>query len=947
MKKIAHFGAYDHDSYGDLLFPHVTEFLLPGFSITHVGPTGIPADWPDAKAIIGVEEAIRRMDWDGILVGGGDIIQSGGWSARKWKDNLEIPFSGLPSLWIGASFLAAKLNIPIAWNTPGVPVPLPDILAPLSQLALECGDYLSVRDIESRKILIGNSRKPITVSADSALAVARMWPQSEKTPTIVIGLSKFDMQTRTADVNLAIRRLKRHHKSDGFDTLVLPLMRWEFDGASQADALRNAGVEARFGTQCTSLESIARRIGSSLGYIGNSLHGLITALAYGVPAVLVVPGHNRTSHKYVGFLDAAGFDVSEHLSDTWEDAVEKLIRQKPTDNSYKINEMLNHHVEKIRAALESRGGDKREIWQRITQETGEMSERMSLLGLPPAYFCKMAKARMREQETAIERDGGLASQVTYLERKLADHREALSQATWLVRPLEMALVSWRRLASSRLSWMADCIRIPLRLPVRVLHCLCNPVLRQRTLNYFERRWIQRFGGHRIKELPDLDWLLQKLELDLSAEHVTALLGSYLTRREESGYREMIGQLRAAGEGKPSCVTRPSDLSTTVKMDVGRKRILFICGEFPDPVHGGGGRVSDFIKALSADHDVYVAAWYNRRRDHKVFIELEPYCRKLRGFSYEDLEGGCVAKLLELIDHQPVDIVHYEWPRSLNNFDRRLGRHHIFTHMEVVSCSLWMDLRRMKPLSPEWLTRFAQLCNMLQIEVVDAARVDCQIVVTAKDGDFLSRFVAGHSYYVVNHGITRSEFEMPEHAAEPDTLVFTGNFSHYPNVDAVHFFMREIRPAILAAVPALHVWLVGAHPPAGLQHYHDGTSVFVTGYVPDVRPYIQKASLCIAPLVSGAGLRTKVVQYAALRRPSVVTSIAAEDLVFEDRKEICIADQPDVFAARVIELLRNPTLAAEIAARARNRAMECYDNNQIAKQDLGSLYGLLDQEKEGL
>jgi hypothetical protein len=83
MKKIAHFGAFDHDSYGDLLFPRILEMLLPDFDLVHVSPTGLPSRWTDACPTLSIAEAIRRTDWDGVIIGGGDIIQSGEWIDKK------------------------------------------------------------------------------------------------------------------------------------------------------------------------------------------------------------------------------------------------------------------------------------------------------------------------------------------------------------------------------------------------------------------------------------------------------------------------------------------------------------------------------------------------------------------------------------------------------------------------------------------------------------------------------------------------------------------------------------------------------------------------------------------------------------------------------------------------------------------------------------------------
>ena len=60
MKKIAHFGAFDHDSFGDLLFPFLTEYFLPDFSIVHVAPTNIKSRLKDTKPVISIAEALSE-----------------------------------------------------------------------------------------------------------------------------------------------------------------------------------------------------------------------------------------------------------------------------------------------------------------------------------------------------------------------------------------------------------------------------------------------------------------------------------------------------------------------------------------------------------------------------------------------------------------------------------------------------------------------------------------------------------------------------------------------------------------------------------------------------------------------------------------------------------------------------------------------------------------------
>jgi glycosyltransferase involved in cell wall biosynthesis len=123
---------------------------------------------------------------------------------------------------------------------------------------------------------------------------------------------------------------------------------------------------------------------------------------------------------------------------------------------------------------------------------------------------------------------------------------------------------------------------------------------------------------------------------------------------------------------------------------------------------------------------------------------------------------------------------------------------------------------------------------------------------------------------------------------------------------------------------------------------DGKSIIVTGAVPDVRPYIQRASVCIAPLISGAGLRGKVIEYAALRRTFVATSIAATDLNFKDGIDYFCADKPEEFSQKIIRLVKNPQLATQMADSAYNTAKKNYGTKCLTGYLL-SLYQYLENQ----
>jgi glycosyltransferase involved in cell wall biosynthesis len=109
---------------------------------------------------------------------------------------------------------------------------------------------------------------------------------------------------------------------------------------------------------------------------------------------------------------------------------------------------------------------------------------------------------------------------------------------------------------------------------------------------------------------------------------------------------------------------------------------------------------------------------------------------------------------------------------------------------------------------------------------------------------------------------------------------------------------------------------------------DDPSIVFTGRVDSVVPEIRKAEVCIAPLISGAGLRGKINQYTTCGRPTVSTTIGAAGMPYVNGQSILIADQPKEFSKHMIELLRNETLRMKITAQAKKVLEEhfCWKRN---------------------
>ena len=161
--------------------------------------------------------------------------------------------------------------------------------------------------------------------------------------------------------------------------------------------------------------------------------------------------------------------------------------------------------------------------------------------------------------------------------------------------------------------------------------------------------------------------------------------------------------------------------------------------------------------------------------------------------------------------------------------------------------------------------------------------------------------------------------------EPDTLIFTGSFGFEPNYEAMLWFLSDVYPIVQAEVPTIHLTITGDHLNKPLPQ-RSGTKL--TSFVPDVRPYIARSMLSIAPIQTGGGTRLKILEAMALRTPVISTSKGAEGIDVENGKDILIADTPMEFAKAIVELAKTPELRVSIADNAYNLVKDKYDWGKV-------------------
>ena len=138
----------------------------------------------------------------------------------------------------------------------------------------------------------------------------------------------------------------------------------------------------------------------------------------------------------------------------------------------------------------------------------------------------------------------------------------------------------------------------------------------------------------------------------------------------------------------------------------------------------------------------------------------------------------------------------------------------------------------------------------------------------------------------------------------------------PNVDAVVYFCKDVFPIVKKEVPNAKLHIVGIDPKPEVQALAKDPSVVVTGWVKDMREYMDRAQVAIDPLRIGAGLQNKVLENMSMGIPMVVTTIANEGIQATEKEHLMVADTPEDLASRTVQLLRDETLRTQMGNAAR-------------------------------
>lgn len=296
--------------------------------------------------------------------------------------------------------------------------------------------------------------------------------------------------------------------------------------------------------------------------------------------------------------------------------------------------------------------------------------------------------------------------------------------------------------------------------------------------------------------------------------------------------------------------------------------------------------------------------------------------KYRSAAFERALAGLVAK-------RPFDVVVCDFLAPAVNIPGRLPVPTIL-YQHNVEAEIWR--RHAEVARWPWTKAYFRLQwrRMETFEREACQRFDLIVAVSDVDEQLMRAAYGAKRVATVPTGVD-TEYYRPSGrvAADPRNVVFVGAMDWMPNEDGVLFFAREVWPALRREFPDATFTIVGRNPTAGILALADGLlGVTVTGSVPDIRPYLERAALTVVPLRVGGGTRLKIYEALSMERPVVSTRIGAEGLPLVDGRHLALADTAQELASGCAALLRDRERAERMGRDAARYVRERFGWDQV-------------------
>jgi glycosyltransferase involved in cell wall biosynthesis len=353
------------------------------------------------------------------------------------------------------------------------------------------------------------------------------------------------------------------------------------------------------------------------------------------------------------------------------------------------------------------------------------------------------------------------------------------------------------------------------------------------------------------------------------------------------------------------------------------KILYVCHRFPfPPKRGGKIRPFNMIRHLSAAHEVTVASLARSEAEAREGEGIAPYCA-----GYHLATVSAPAQWARMIATLPTPITasaSYFHSGALAATIRRLLQERkfdlIFVHCSSVAhyvshvggvakildygdmdSQKWLEYARYKPFPLSLGYRWEGMKLL------------------AEEKTF-KRYGADTPSDWFPNGVDSQYFAPTDEPYEPDTISFVGRMDYYPNQECMFDFCARTLPLLRQVRPGIRLEIVGADPSPAVRKLGELPGVTVTGSVPDVRPYLRRSALTVAPLNIARGTQNKILEALAAGVPVVSSRVAAGGVDAVGAEHFLVASAPEEYRDAILRVLGDPAERRRLSQAGRARML---------------------------
>jgi sugar transferase (PEP-CTERM/EpsH1 system associated) len=372
------------------------------------------------------------------------------------------------------------------------------------------------------------------------------------------------------------------------------------------------------------------------------------------------------------------------------------------------------------------------------------------------------------------------------------------------------------------------------------------------------------------------------------------------------------------------------------------KILYLCHRFPfPPKRGGKIRPFNMIRHLAAaGHEVTVASLVRSPEEAREGAGIAPYCARYEmarvrnpvqvarmllrvptpspssmGFFYSpELE----RRVRELMAQERFDLIFVHCSSVAQYVAGERGIPKILDFGDMDS-QKWLEYARYKPF-PLSAGYWLEGMKLEREERRLASRFDLCTTTTRAEWETLEGYGTGIATDWFPNGVDGAYFAPATEPYDADTISFVGRMDYYPNQECMFDFCANVLPLVRARRPETKLLIVGADPSRAVKKLGDLPGVTVTGSVADVRPFLRRSALMVAPLNIARGTQNKILEAMAAGVPVVSSRVAAGGVDAVPNEHFLVASTPDEYAQAVLRVLDHPEQRRRLGAAGRGRML---------------------------